>query len=148
MHKRRCEPMHNRNQTCRVGRPHYRWNEAPQANECLTPQKWHYGWNELTASKRVSVLKAPQANKCLTPHKVAHHKQRRWVGQGATQRSNPKKRTCLFDHTQGWPEPYMQGWPETYIYGIYGIFGREFTNYTVIYGLYIRFWPTLRICTP
>jgi hypothetical protein len=24
-----------------------------------------------------------------------------------------------------------------------GIFGREITKYTVIYGVYIRFWPTL-----
>ena len=28
---------------------------------------------------------------------------------------------------------------------IYGVFGREITKYTVIYGAYIRFWPTLRI---
>jgi len=26
---------------------------------------------------------------------------------------------------------------------IYGVFGRETTKYTVIYGAYIRFWPTL-----
>ena len=26
---------------------------------------------------------------------------------------------------------------------IHGIFGREFTKYTVIYSVYIRFWPTL-----
>jgi len=26
---------------------------------------------------------------------------------------------------------------------IYGIFGREVTNYTVINSVYIRFWPTL-----
>jgi hypothetical protein len=26
---------------------------------------------------------------------------------------------------------------------IYGIFGREITKLTVIYGVYIRFWPTL-----
>jgi hypothetical protein len=26
---------------------------------------------------------------------------------------------------------------------ISGIFGREITRYTVIYGVYIRFWPTL-----
>ena len=26
---------------------------------------------------------------------------------------------------------------------IYGIFGREIIKYTVIYGVYIRFWPTL-----
>jgi len=28
---------------------------------------------------------------------------------------------------------------------IYGTFGREITKYTVIYGVYIRFWPTLPI---
>jgi len=28
---------------------------------------------------------------------------------------------------------------------IYGVFGREVTKYTVIYGIYIRFWPTLGI---
>jgi hypothetical protein len=33
-----------------------------------------------------------------------------------------------------------------YIQCIYGIFGREITKYTVIYGAYIRFWPTLCIC--
>jgi len=32
-----------------------------------------------------------------------------------------------------------------YIRCIYGIFGREITKYTVIYGVYIRFWPTLEI---
>jgi hypothetical protein len=26
---------------------------------------------------------------------------------------------------------------------MYGIFGREITIHTVIYGVYIRFWPTL-----
>jgi hypothetical protein len=30
-----------------------------------------------------------------------------------------------------------------YIRCIHGIFGRDFTTYTVIYGEYIRFWPTL-----
>jgi hypothetical protein len=29
---------------------------------------------------------------------------------------------------------------------MYGIFGREITKYTVIYGAYIRFWPTLGMC--
>jgi hypothetical protein len=29
---------------------------------------------------------------------------------------------------------------------IYGIFGREITEYTVIYRCYIRFWPTLLKC--
>jgi hypothetical protein len=32
-----------------------------------------------------------------------------------------------------------------YIRCIHGIFGREITEYTVIYGAYIRFWPTLNI---
>ena len=32
-----------------------------------------------------------------------------------------------------------------YIRCIYGIFGREITKCTVIYGAYIRFWPTLCI---
>jgi len=32
-----------------------------------------------------------------------------------------------------------------YIRCIYGIFGREIIKYTVIYGVYIRFWPTLYI---
>ena len=30
-----------------------------------------------------------------------------------------------------------------YIRCIYSVFGREITNYTVIYSAYIRFWPTL-----
>ena len=30
-----------------------------------------------------------------------------------------------------------------YIRCIYGIFGRKTTKYTVIYGVYIRLWPTL-----
>ena len=29
---------------------------------------------------------------------------------------------------------------------MYGIFCRNVTKYTVIYGVYIRFWPTLQIC--
>ena len=32
-----------------------------------------------------------------------------------------------------------------YIWCVYGFFGREITRYTVIYGVYIRFWPTLCI---
>ena len=35
-------------------------------------------------------------------------------------------------HAYGWPEPYL-----------YGVFGREITKYTVIYGVNLRFWPTL-----
>jgi len=33
-----------------------------------------------------------------------------------------------------------------YIQCIHGILGREITKYTVIYGAYIRFWPTLTTC--
>ena len=32
-----------------------------------------------------------------------------------------------------------------YIRCIHGIFGREITTYTVIHGVYVRFWPTLVI---
>ena len=32
-----------------------------------------------------------------------------------------------------------------YIRCIYGMFGREITKYTVIYGAYLRFWSTLHI---
>jgi len=32
-----------------------------------------------------------------------------------------------------------------YIRCVYGTFGREITIYMVIYGVYIRFWPTLLI---
>jgi len=35
------------------------------------------------------------------------------------------------------------GWPEPYIQFMYGIFGREIIKYTVIYGGYLQFWPTL-----
>ena len=38
------------------------------------------------------------------------------------------------------------GQNHSYIGCIYGIIGREITKYTVIYGVYIRFWPTLYIC--
>jgi len=42
-------------------------------------------------------------------------------------------------HESGRPEPYR------YIRCIHSIFGREITIHTVIYGVYIRFWPTLGI---
>jgi len=29
--------------------------------------------------------------------------------------------------------------------GTFGVFGREITKYTVIYGTYIRFWPDLHV---
>ena len=33
-----------------------------------------------------------------------------------------------------------------YIRCIYGVFGREINKYTIVYGVYIRFWPTLITC--
>jgi hypothetical protein len=42
--------------------------------------------------------------------------------------------TC---HTLGWLETLI------YVWCIYGNFGREINKYTVIYGAYIWFWPTL-----
>jgi hypothetical protein len=33
-----------------------------------------------------------------------------------------------------------------YIRWMYGMFGRKITKYTVIYGVYIRFWPALMEC--
>jgi hypothetical protein len=43
---------------------------------------------------------------------------------------------------------YVWGWPEPCINGVYlyGLLGREITKYTVIYGVYIRFRPTLLMC--
>jgi hypothetical protein len=32
-----------------------------------------------------------------------------------------------------------------YVWCIYGIFGREITNYTVKYGVYVRLWPNLGV---
>jgi len=47
---------------------------------------------------------------------------------------------------QRWEKQYFPclGLARTiYIQCIHGIFGREITNFMVIYGDYIRFWPTL-----
>ena len=45
----------------------------------------------------------------------------------------------------------LQGWPQPYIYRYtrctHGIFSREITIHTVMYGADIRFWPTLQICS-
>ena len=57
-------------------------------------------------------------------------------------------------HDQGWPGPniytvhiHRVGHNHTYVYTvcIYGIFSREMTIHAVIYGVHIRFWPTLHI---
>ena len=44
----------------------------------------------------------------------------------------PRQKTRAFhcNMLQGWPEPYIY----RYIQCIYGIFGKEITMYTVIYG--------------
>jgi len=55
-----------------------------------------------------------------------------------------------------WMHMSRVGQNHTYICSIHGIYGREITNCTVIYGVYIRFWPTLLmpclqlllLCTP
>ena len=54
------------------------------------------------------------------------------------------------------PRPPLQcslrvGWARTvyintYIRCTYGIFSREITIHTVVYGVYIQFWPTLQMC--
>ena len=50
---------------------------------------------------------------------------------------------------QGGNTGNIQGWPEPCIYGVYTVFfGREITKYTVLYGAYIRYWPTLLMCSP
>ena len=48
----------------------------------------------------------------------------------------------FYAHMLSWPEPYIY----RYIRCIYRTFGRQITIHTVIYGVYIRFWPTLHIC--
>jgi hypothetical protein len=48
-----------------------------------------------------------------------------------------------------WSRPiYLELARTIYIRYIYGIFGRKTTKYTVIYGVYIRFWPTLNLSNP
>jgi len=50
----------------------------------------------------------------------------------------------VYLYGSGQPYVYMTRLARTvYIRCIYGIFGREITEYTVLYGVYIRFWPTL-----
>ena len=56
-------------------------------------------------------------------------------------------RPCLNDDTTCTPHTftyiYRVGQNHIYIQCVYGIFGRGITIYTVIYGVYIRYWPTL-----
>ena len=50
---------------------------------------------------------------------------------------------------KGMKKPHISSYGQnpffTYNVPIYGIFGREITEYTVIYGVIIRLWPTLHI---
>jgi len=64
---------------------------------------------------------------------------------------------CVSELPQaGWPvracnamNAYVLGWPEPsihrYIHCRYGIFSREITIHTVVYGAYMGFWPTLHV---
>jgi len=58
---------------------------------------------------------------------------------------------CSYKVSARWPSIAYSAWlvglaRTTYIWCIYGIFGRKVTKYTVIYGAYIRFWPTIVTC--
>jgi hypothetical protein len=60
-------------------------------------------------------------------------------------------RSCLtYDADVKLPQRVISrvGQNHIYIRCRYGIFGREITKYAVIYGVYIRFWPTLVIRLP
>jgi len=73
---------------------------------------------------------------------LARHKMRSWVARLAQVESpgrsmHVRPATCAC--------PVRVGLAITiYIRCIYGLFGRNITKYTVIYGVYIQFWPTLR----
>jgi hypothetical protein len=73
---------------------------------------------------------------------VAHHLQ--------TRRSEKERKKCqsvFVDSAVSTPalSKYLGLARTIYIRCIYGVFGREITKYTVVYGVYIRFWPTLYI---
>jgi hypothetical protein len=53
-------------------------------------------------------------------------------------------------HIRCWPEPYIYSAYRVlartiHLWCIYGVFGREIIKHAVIYGVCIRFWPTLHI---
>jgi len=57
---------------------------------------------------------------------------------------------CLDTQTEGETNSALGGCDiyrvgQNHIWGIYGILRKEITKNTVIYGAYIRFWPTLDI---
>ena len=74
---------------------------------------------------------------------LARHKMRSWVARLAQVESpgrsmHVRPATCAC--------PVRVGLAITiYIRCIYGLFGRNITKYTVTYGVYTRFWPTLHV---
>ena len=102
---------------------------------------------------------------CLLMAKPLFHTRAR---AHARKHTNRHSHTCIHKHTQlhmhknlGFIRPLMltqalelhvskalvrrAGQNHIYIRCIYGVFGREITKNTVIYGVYTRFWPTLRV---
>jgi ABC-type nickel/cobalt efflux system permease component RcnA len=69
------------------------------------------------------------------------------VGAFGSQEAMLRVRTRVFPHThvRTHIHTYLGLAKTIYIRCIYGNFGREITKYMVIYGVYIRFWPTLHI---
>ena len=67
-----------------------------------------------------------------------------WEGNPHQHRSK-QDQTIISKRYNDWTSNLL-GWPEPYIYRYirctYGIFSREITMHTVIYGADIRFWPT------
>ena len=59
--------------------------------------------------------------------------------------THPHPYPHLHPHPCLHPRPYVGLARTIYIRCIYGTFGRKISKYTVIYGVYIRFWPTLPI---
>ena len=73
------------------------------------------------------------------------------VGRVSNGSGHIHRRSGVLELRRCWPwcVHYLKGWPEPYIYRYirctYGIFNREITIHTVIYGANVRFWPTLII---
>ena len=91
----------------------------------------------------------------MAVHKAAHmavqkavHKAVQKAVQKAVHKAVHKVAQTSYDgspnHAKG-SDISRVGQIHIYILCIYGIFGREITKYTVIYGIYIRFWQTLDI---
>ena len=72
-----------------------------------------------------------------------------WVCSGAARYPHAKAHSVTQNAIGNEPHQLEHtcrvGQSHTYIRCIYGIFDREITKHTVIYGVYIQFWPTLHI---